>query len=115
MARDLKVLLGAALRDIRKRSARTQDAWSDRTGMSQSYLSSAERGTSGWESVQTFADAIESVGEDPIELLRLAVAHADQTGPDLELIQLWSAAPEHVRAAILTLLRTQVRATSAVR
>jgi len=115
MARDLAALLGSALRDIRKRTTRTQDGWTSKTGMSQSYLSSAERGESGWESVKVIAGHIESVGVDPIELLRLAVAHADMEPEERELFSLWTSADDGVRTAILTLLRSQAASRSAVR
>lgn len=112
---DIGELLGAALRDIRRQTTVTQDRWSDRTGMSQSYLSAAERGTSGWESVRTIATAVQAAGGDPLDLLRLAVAHADLGDEDRELLALYRAAPESTRTAILTLLRGVAGAKSATR
>jgi transcriptional regulator with XRE-family HTH domain len=112
---DLGELLGAALRDIRRQTTGTQDRWSDRTGMSQSYLSAAERGTSGWESVRTIGTAITAAGGDPLDLLRLAVAHADLAEEDREVLALYRAAPEHIRSAILTLLKSQGIAHTAAR
>lgn len=112
---DIGELLGAALRDIRRQTTVTQDRWSDRTGMSQSYLSAAERGTSGWESVRTIATAVQAAGGDPLDLLRLAVAHADLGDEDRELLALYRAAPESTRTAILTLLRGVAGAKAATR
>lgn len=104
---DLGVLLGEALRTIRKRTAGTQERWAKRTGMSQSYLSAVERGEAGWEAVRTISSAVERVGEDPLNLLRVALTAAELPPEDAELAALWSTAPPAVRSAILTLLRSQ--------
>jgi transcriptional regulator with XRE-family HTH domain len=115
MPHEIAVLLGSALRDIRRRTTGTQDRWTARTGMSQSYLSSAERGESGWESVKTIAGHIEAVGVDPLELLKLAVLHADADTTERELLTLWSAASEDTRKAILILLKNQAGARAVAR
>lgn len=115
MGHELAELLGGALRELRKRTTRTQDAWADRTGMSQSYISAAERGESGWDSVINIASAIEKAGADPIDLLRIAVAQAEQDEGQRELMGLWAAADETTRTAILMLLRSQVTARAASR
>lgn len=83
--------------------------------MSQSYLSNAERGIGGWDSIRTIAGHVERAGVDPVDLLRLALAHADLSPADLELFRLWDAADPDIRSAILTLLRSQVAARSAAR
>lgn len=112
---DLPKLLGSALRDIRKRVAGTQDDWADATGMSQSYLSAAERGESGWDSVRTITNAVEKAGADPLDLLRLALAKVELDEERQELLNLWTAADDEIRRAILTLLRVQVAARAAAR
>lgn len=99
--------LGAALRDIRKRTTRTQDGWHAKTGMSQSYLSSMERGETGWESLRSIGGHLETIGVDPVELLRLAVAHAELPEEERELMVLWSSASDDTRRALLTLLRNE--------
>lgn len=115
MTHDLGTLLGSALLELRKRTTRTQDGWTDRTGMSQSYLSAAERGDSGWESVRTIASAIERAGADPVDLLRLAVAQVDESEDRRELLALWGSLDRLSREAILTLLRNQAAARTAAR
>jgi transcriptional regulator with XRE-family HTH domain len=112
MPTDIAVLLGGALRELRLRTTRTQDEWAAQTGMSQSYLSAVERGRSGWESFRNIATAIEAVGADPVELLRIAAAPSEE---ERELLALWHAAPERQRTAILTLLRAAEGAHTAAR
>jgi transcriptional regulator with XRE-family HTH domain len=106
------VLLGKALRDLRKRYSDSQDDFALRTGRAQSYVSAAERGKNGWDSVTEWANAVRAVGGDPVDLLRLAVAHADESPQLREVLLLWAAAPEHIRHAILTLLRERAGARS---
>jgi len=118
MKRDLGALFAAALYDIRLRTTKTQDAWRDRTGMSQSYLSAAERGTSGWESLRTIGEAIEKAGIDPIELLRGAIAKANEPemAPDQrELLQIWGQLDQLSRDSLLRFIRDQVAARAAAR
>lgn len=115
MPHEIAVLLGSALRDIRRRTTGTQDRWTAKTGMSQSYLSSAERGESGWESVRTIASHIEAVGVDPLELLKLAVLHANPDAAESELLSLWASAGDDTRKAILILLKNQARAQAVAR
>lgn len=83
--------------------------------MSQSYLSACERGVRGWESVRTIADAVEAVGVDPLELLELAVAHAEADPERSELLRLWASAEGDTRKAILILLRTQAGSRAVAR
>lgn len=105
MTRDIPKMLGAAFRSLRKLSAGTQDEFSRRTGLSQSYVSALERGESGFSSFKMISKALEDVGVDPVELLRLAVANADDASEEVELRLLWADADPAVRAAILALLR----------
>lgn len=112
---DLAILLGRALRSIRERSTRTGLEWQARTGMSQSYLSAAELGKSGWESIRNIAAKVERAGEDPLDLLRLALAEVDHGAEARELLALWGIASPELRTAILTLLRAQAEARAAVR
>lgn len=114
---DIAQLLGSALQEIRKRSTGTQDRWTERTGMSQSYLSSAERGRSGWESIQTITAAIESAGVDPLDLFRLVLAKADATTDESqrELMGLWPQLDPVSKEAILHLARGQAGRQRAAR
>lgn len=113
MTHDLAVLLGAALREIRKRTTKTQDGWAERTGMSQSYISAAERGESGWDALRNMGDAIEKAGADPVDLLRIAVAQVDLSPGEQELLSLWSTVDEEIRQATLIMLRHNARTRSA--
>lgn len=118
MKRDLGALLASALYEIRCRTTKTQDAWRDRTGMSQSYLSAAERGTSGWESIRTIGEAIEKTGVDPIDLLRGALAKANEPevpGDQLELLRLWAELDKVSKDSLLGFIRQQVAARAAAR
>lgn len=108
-------LLGMALRDLRKQHAGTQEAFALLTGKSQSYVSAAERGKHGWDSANEWANAVGTVGGDPVDLLRLAVAHADPDPELREVLALWSKAPPHVRGAALILLRSAVAGQSGAR
>ncbi len=106
----LAALLGAALREIRERTTGTQDNWHDETGMSQSYLSAAERGASGWDSVKGIANAIAKAGEDPLELLRIALRNTEAPEDERTLLTLWSRVDDpDIRGAVLTILRGQAR------
>lgn len=115
MAHDLAALLGSALREIRTRTTRTQDGWADATGMSQSYLSSLERGAAGWDAIRNVADAVERAGADPLDLLRLAVSQVEDSDEDRELLSLWRALDPVTRTATLHLLRGQASARAAAR
>lgn len=110
---DIICLLGSALRTIRLRTTKTQDKWAERTGMAQSYLSAVERGQRGWESLRTIVTAVEAAGEDPLELLRLAVAEVELPEDQRELMALWGGADDRTRSAILTLLRGQAQGGNA--
>lgn len=114
---DIAALLGSALNEIRKRSTGTQDRWTEKTGMSQSYLSAAERGKSGWESIQTIFAAIERAGVDPLDLFRLVLAKADATSDESqrELMGLWSQLDPISKEAILHLARGQAARWRAAR
>jgi hypothetical protein len=105
-------LLGKALHDLRKRYTDSQTDFATRANRSQSYVSAAERGASGWDSVTEWGNAIRLVGGDPVDLLRLAVAHADENAQLREVMLLWAVAPEHIRHAILTLLKEKAGARS---
>jgi transcriptional regulator with XRE-family HTH domain len=112
MSSKIATLLGTAVREIRKRTTKTQDAWQAKTGMSQSYLSAAERGESGWSSIDFIADAIEKAGGDPLDVLRIAARQLELAPDEAELLRLWEASPEYLRETILKLLRGH-HATSA--
>lgn len=107
------VLLGRALRDLRLRYAPVQDDFAALVGRSQSYLSNAERGKTGWYSVTQWAEAIGRAGGDPVDLLRLAVAHAEQDPELSEILKLWPRAEPHLRGAILILLRESAQKAEA--
>lgn len=100
---DIGVLLGRALRSIRKRVAGTQERWEERTGMSQTYLSDLENGKA-WGALRNVASALERAGVDPIDLLREAIPAED---PEMaEVLDLWRSVGPDEREAMLTLMRT---------
>jgi transcriptional regulator with XRE-family HTH domain len=106
MAHDLATLLSAAFKDIRRSRARTQEKWEELSGMSQTWTSDVETGRHGFDSLRKIGGALERAGVDPVELLRVALAHAsDLSDEDRDLVALVATADPDEKRAVTTLLR----------
>ncbi len=68
----IPALLGGRLRQIRRATAGTQEAFALAADMSQASLSKLEAGEGRWSLIDTVTRAIEANGGDPMDLFRFA-------------------------------------------
>lgn len=102
---DVGKLLGDRLRAIRRQVAGTQEAFCERAGISQPYLSDLERGN-GWASLRTITDAIEAAGGDPADLFR---ADPPARPQEAELRELAAQADPDLLDVVVRMMRLSVR------
>lgn len=108
-------LMGQALRLLRRRHARTQETFCERTGVNQSSLSEAENAITGWDTVNNWSAAVGRAGGDPLDLIRFAAALSEPDPQVRELVSLWAEAEPSTREGILGLLRGHVALRRATR
>lgn len=113
--RDLSRLLADAFKEIRLRAGyKNQTLWAEAISVSQSWVSAVEAHAEGFESVQRIADGLALAGIDPLELLRVALAHAELSEEEAELYSRLSAATPAQRGGVLAMLRVFAGPTSGV-
>lgn len=93
-------ILAANLRQIRVETSGTQERFCEFTGISQAHLSDLEN-AKGWKQMKKVSARLEAVGIDPGRLL----ARPPENPEIAELVELYGAADELTRGAILTILR----------
>ncbi|MFT5686194.1 MAG: transcriptional regulator with XRE-family HTH domain [Myxococcota bacterium] len=68
MSSDVGSIMGARFRALRERLGGTQEAFSERSGLTQVRISRLERGL-GYKQLQEIVNGIERAGGDPLDLL----------------------------------------------